>query len=190
MLFRSGLDLCFSQGFNPGPKFSLGIALPIFVESKCEFIDIEIYNNIENNELVKILNSVAPENIKITDVEKIDKKTPSIDITAQWALYSFTPIIEGILKIETLLYIRDVISSSDEILIEKINKKGIKKLVNIKRSIKSTEVKENKLYMVLKTGQSDEIPSVKPDDVIKIYMPDINFRIIREKFYDINMNEL
>lgn len=190
MLFRSGLDLCFSQGFNPGPKFSLGIALPIFVESKCEFIDIEIYNNIENNELVKILNSVAPENIKITDAEKIDKKTPSIDITAQWALYSFTPIIEGILKIETLLYIRDVISSSDEILIEKINKKGIKKLVNIKRSIKSTEVKENKLYMVLKTGQSDEIPSVKPDDVIKIYMPDINFRIIREKFYDINMNEL
>ena len=88
------------------------------------------------------------------------------------------------------MYIRDVISSSDEILIEKINKKGIKKLVNIKRSIKSTEVKENKLYMVLKTGQSDEIPSVKPDDVIKIYMPDINFRIIREKFYDINMNEL
>ncbi len=190
MLFRSGLDLCFSQGFNPSPKFSLGIALPIFVESECELIDIEIYNNIETNELIKILNRVSPVNIKIINAEKIEKKLPAIDITAQWALYSFTPIKEGILKNENLLYIENVISLSNEIFIEKINKKGIKKLVDIRKSIKSAEVEGNKLYMVLKTGQSDDIPSVKPEDVIKIYLPDINFRIVRKCFYDTNMNKL
>ncbi len=44
--------------------------------------------------------------------------------------------------------------------------------------------------MILKTGQSEEIPSVKPDDIIKKYKPEITFRIIRTAFYDKNMKEL
>ena len=189
-LYRSGLDLCFSQGFNPTPKFSLGIALPLFVESKCDFTDIEIYNDIEETKLVEILNNSLPKDIRVTEAKKIDKSTAAIDILAQWALYSFTPYKTGILKNEDLLYIKDKISSSNEIFIEKINKKGIKKLVNIKPSIKMTEIKDYKLFMILKTGQSEEIPSVKPEDVIKLYKPDITFRIIREAFYDKDMNKL
>ena len=190
MLYRSGLDLCFSQGFNPTPKISLGIALPIFVEGKSELIDIEIYNNIESQALKNILNNALPENIRITEVNKIDRNTPAIDITAQWAMYSFTPFKEGILKKEDLLYIKDTISSSNEIFIKKINKKGIEKLINIKPSIKSVKTDDNVLYMVLKTGQSLDIPSVKPEDVIKIYSPDIDYRIIRLEFYDKDMNKL
>ncbi|MBQ4122523.1 DUF2344 domain-containing protein [bacterium] len=190
MLYRSGLELCFSQGFNPTPKISLGIALPIFVEGTAELIDIEIYNNIETEELKNILNNVLPTNIKIIDISRIEKSAPAIDITAQWALYSFSSFKEGILKNEKLLYIKDKISSSDEIFIEKINKKGVRKLINIKPSIKSVTVNDMTLYMVLKTGQSLEIPSVKPEDVIKLYAPDIDFRIIRHEFYDVNMNKL
>ena len=190
MLYRSGLDLCFSQGFNPTPKISLGIALPIFVEGESEFIDIEIYNNIEEEELTIRLNDVLPENIRIINCKKIEKNAEAIDIKAQWALYSFTPLKEGILKIEDLLYIKSKISSSNEIFIEKINKKGIKKLINIKPSIKLAEIKDMKLYMVLKTGQSEEIPAVKPEEVIKQYFPNVEFRIIRKEFYDKNMNKL
>ncbi len=190
VLYRSGLDLCFSQGFNPTPKFSLGIALPIFVESNCELIDIEIYNDISSSALIKIVNKVLPENIKVLSAKKIDKTMLPIDIMAQWALYTFEPFDKGILKNENLLYIKNRISSSNEIFIEKINKKGVKKLVNIKPSIKSAEVSGNRLCMVLKTGQSDEIPSVKPQDVISLFEPNIKFRIIRTTFYDKDMNEL
>ena len=189
-LYRSGLDLCFSQGFNPTPKFSLGVALPIFVESECDLIDIEIYNDTDEKALISILNKVLPKDIRILSAEKIEKSTPSIDVTAQWARYSFTPFIKGILKNENLLYIKDKISSSNEIFIEKINKKGVKKLVNIKPAIKSAEVEEDTLYMILKTGQSEEIPSVKPEDVIKLYKPDVEFRIIRKAFYDKDMSRL
>ena len=190
MLFRSGLNLCFSQGFNPTPKISLGVALPIFIEGQSELIDIEIFDDFSSEEIKSILNKVLPQNIRVLDVSKIDKTSLAIDIMAQWAKYSFTPFLKGILKKENLLYIKDVISSSNEIFIEKINKKGIKKLVNIKPSIKSVEVIEDSLYMILKTGQSEEIPSVKPDDVIRLYAPDVKFRIIRTAFYDKNMNEL
>ncbi len=189
-LYRSGLHLCFSQGFNPSPKFSLGIALPIFIESKCELIDIEIYDDFDSDTIIKKLNNVLPDNIKVLKAEKIDKSSPAIDITAQWALYSFESVVKGILQNEDLLYIKDKISSSNEIFIEKINKKGIKKLVNIKPSIKSAEVAGNRLYLILKTGQSEEIPSVKPDEVIKLFKPDVKFKIVRTEFYDKDMNKL
>ena len=44
--------------------------------------------------------------------------------------------------------------------------------------------------MILKVGQSDEIPSVKPDDIIKLFNNDVAFRIIRTEFYDKDMNKL
>ena len=190
MLFRSGLKLNFSQGFNPTPKFSLGIALPIFVESQCDLMDIEILDDISENELIERLNSVLPKNIKIIQTNKIDKTALPIDIWAQWALYSFEPLNKGISKNEKMVYIKDKISSSNEIFIEKISKKGIKKLVNIKQSIKSVEVSEDKLYMILKVGQAEDIPSVKPEDVVKLFVSDIDFKIRRIEFYDKDMNKL
>ncbi|MBO5948250.1 DUF2344 domain-containing protein [bacterium] len=190
MLFRSGLKLNFSQGFNPTPKFALGIALPIFVESECDLMDIEILDDISETELIEKLNAVLPKNIKITQANRIDKTALPIDIWAQWALYSFEPLTQGISKNEKMLYIKDKISSSNEIFIEKISKKGIKKLVNIKQSIKSVEVSEDKLYMILKVGQAEDIPSVKPEDVVKLFVSDIDFKIRRMEFYDKDMNKL
>ena len=190
MLFRSGLKLNFSQGFNPTPKFALGIALPIFVESQCDLMDIEILDDISENKLIEKLNAVLPKNIEIIQASRIDKTALPIDIWAQWALYSFEPLTKGVSKNEKMLYIKDKISSSNEIFIEKISKKGIKKLVNIKQSIKSVEVSEDKLYMILKVGQSEEIPSVKPEDVVKLFVSDIDFKIRRMEFYDKDMNKL
>jgi radical SAM-linked protein len=190
MLFRSGFKLYFSQGFNPTPRFSLGIALPIFVESEGELIDIELSEHIEPEKMVKRFNEVLPSNIKVLKAEKITRQTTAIDILAQWSEFLFTPIKEGILKNEDLVYIKDTISSSNEIFIEKISKKGIKKLVNIKQSIKSVEVSEDKLYMILKVGQAEDIPSVKPEDVVKLFVSDIDFKIRRMEFYDKDMNKL
>lgn len=189
-LFRSGLKLYFSQGFNPTPRFSLGIALPLFVESECELIDIELIENISPLDLMERLNNVLPSNIKVLDAKQITRQDGAIDIIAQWASFTFEPLEEGILKFEDLLYIKERISSSNEIFIEKINKKGIKKLVNIKSSIKAVDVTNNKISMILKVGQSEEIPSVKPDDVIKLYSSDVIFKIKRTAFYDKDMNEL
>ena len=182
--------MAFSQGFNPTPKISLGIALPIFTESTCELIDIEIKNDLLPEVLKESLTKVVPEKIKILEVVKIPKETKSIDTLAQWALYECSPFKEGILKIQDLMYIIDKISSSDEIFTEKKTKKGIKKLVNIKPSIKSAMLDNNKLMLVLKAGQSVEISSVKADEVIKLFYPDVEFRIVRRKFFDENFNEL
>ncbi len=189
-LFRSGLKLAFSQGFNPTPKTSLGIALPIFYESKTELIDLDLKDNLKPEEIEAALTKVVPQNIKIIEVVKISKETKSIDTTAQWAEYECSVLKEGILNFKELMYIINKISSSDEIFIEKKTKKGIKKLINVKPSIKSASIIDDKLMLVLKTGQNTVIPSIKPDELLNLFYPEVNFRIIRTKFFDEILNEL
>lgn len=190
MMYRSGLNLAYTQGYNPSPKFSLGVPLPIFAESKCELVDIDLCDDIEEEKLKSILNGVLPEHIRVEQVNKIVKKQEAIDVLTQWAEYEISSLKENVLKNEDLLYIKDNISSDNDIFIEKINKKGIKKLVNIKPSIKSAEVEGEKLLVILKTGKSDEIPALRPDDLIKLYNNDVAFKIVRTAFFDKNMNRL
>ena len=39
---RTDLNVAFSMGFNPMMKISMGVALPLFIESDCELVDIEL----------------------------------------------------------------------------------------------------------------------------------------------------
>lgn len=190
-LYRSGLKLNFSQGFNPTPKISLGIALPIFVESVTEFIDIEFFDNIGKDELKEKLSKAFPSQIRVLDLKEIPRKEPSIDNTAEWAEYEFSPIEKDIYPVKSLLYdINAKFSENEEILIEKKNKKGIKRTIDIKPSIRSISERDNKIVMVLKAGQNQEIPSLRPDTAMALFKPEIKFNMKRTKFFDGSLEEI
>lgn len=190
-LYRSGLKLNFSQGFNPTPKISLGIALPIFVESVTEFIDIEFFDNIGKDELKEKLSKAFPSQIRVLDLKEIPRKEPSIDNTAEWAEYEFSPIEKDIYPVKSLLYdINAKFSENEKILIEKKNKKGIKRTIDIKPSIRSISERDNKIVMVLKAGQNQEIPSLRPDTAMELFKPEINFDMKRTKFFDGSLEEI
>lgn len=190
-LYRSGLKLNFSKGFNPTPKISLGVALPIFVESITEFVDIEILEDISINEVTKKLKAALPSRIKLLGIKEIERNEKSIDTTAEWAEYEFCPVEKNVYDIKSLLYdINAKFSANEELLIEKKNKKGIKRLINIKPSIKSVFEKDDKIVMVLKTGQNTEIPPLRPDSAINLFFNNIKFEIVRTKFFDTLLNEI
>lgn len=190
-LYRSGLKLNFSQGFNPTPKISLGIALPIFVESVTEFIDIEFFDNIGKDELKEKLSKAFPSQIRVLDLKEIPRKEPSIDNTAEWAEYEFSPIEKDIYPVKSLLYdINAKFSENEEILIEKKNKKGIKRTIDIKPSIRSISERDNKIVMILKAGQNQEISSLRPDTAMELFKPEIKFDMKRTKFFDGSLEEI
>lgn len=83
-----------------------------------------------------------------------------------------------------------MVLSRDEILLTKKNKKGLLKTSNIKSSIKSYKIEDGSLYMVLKTGQSNDIPAVRADDIIKLISKDEYFDIKRLRFFDSDFLEL
>lgn len=189
-LFRSGLKLVFSEGFNPIPKVSLGVALPLFVESESEFIEFEIYDELSTDKIKEILNASFDKNARIINIYEIQKPFKSLDTIVQWAKYEFKPSDSGIPNSVDLMYIKKVLTSDDEIFLKKKSKKGIDKLICINKSVKDVEIYENHLYATLKTGQvldPDGPASVRADEFIKLFYPDTEFNITRLEFYDENM---
>ena len=189
-LFRSGLEPVFTEGFNPIPKISLGVALPLFVESEGEFFEFELYGEKNPLEIMTILNSVLDKNARIIKICEIDKKSKSLDVMAQWARYEISLQKQGIPNSVNLGYIKNELASEKEIYLKKKSKKGIDKLICINKSVKDAEISDDRLYLTLKTGQNAEIPSVRPDELLKFFYPDEKFNIVRLKFFDENMTEL
>ncbi len=190
-LYRSGLKLNFSRGFNPTPKISLGIALPVFVESCTEFVDIEIFDKLTDDEVREKLQNALPDKMRLLGVKKIERSTKSVDNVVEWAEYEFTPVQKDVYDTKSLLYdITEKIKSSDEITIKKKNKKGILKTINIKPSVKLVTERNGKLIAVLKTGQNTEIPSLRPDIAIALFVPNVKFDIKRTKFFDGSLAEI
>lgn len=199
-LSRTDLDIVYSLGYNPSMKVSMGIALPLFAESECELVDIELFDNLSLDDLKLKLEKVLPEQSKIISIVKIEKNAPAIDMTAQWAEYKIDIFNKSLYDFETLRYNTDKVLSSEEIFIEKKNKKGLIKKTDVKQSIKSYRYENNSLYIVLKTGQSainkedgtveSGIPALRADVLMNLIAPDVTFDIKRTRFFDKDLKEL
>lgn len=199
-LARTDLNIVYSLGYNPSMKVSMGIALPLFAESECELVDIELFDNLTLDTLKLKLEKVLPKQSKIISIVKIEKNAPAIDITAQWAEYKIDIFNKSLYDFENLRYNTDKVLSSKEIFIEKKNKKGLIKKTDIKKSIKSYRFEDESLFIVLKSGQSainqkngttkEEIPALRADVLMNLIAPDVTFDIKRIRFFDKDFKEL
>ncbi len=191
-LARTGLNIVFSQGYNPSMKVSMGVALPLFAESLTEFADIELYDDISPFELQKKLESVLPQQSKIISIVKLDKKAKSIDSTVFWAEYKVEILDSLLYDFDKLVYNTNKVLSSDKICIEKKNKKGLIKKTDIRPSIKSYRFENDSLFIILKAGQNfeDGIQSLRADVLMNVIAENIPFNITRTKFYDESLEEL
>lgn len=192
-LARTNLKVAFSQGFNPSMKVSMGVALPLFAESITELVDIELYEHISEEKLKDELEKVLPKESRIIEINNIEKSTLAIDNTVCWAEYKIDIFNEGLYEFEKLMYNVDKVLSSDEIYIEKKNKKGLLKKINVRSSIKSYRFDEKSLYIVLKTGQGitdDGSVVLRADVLMNEIAPNIPFNITRIKFFDKCLEEI
>ena len=199
-LARTDLEVVYSLGYNPSMKVSMGIALPLFAESECELVDIELFNNLTEQELKLKLEAVLPEQSKIISIVKTEKNAPAIDMTAQWAEYKIDIFNKSLYDFENLRYNTDKVLSSKEIFIDKKNKKGLIKKTDVKQSIKSYRFESESLFIVLKTGQSainkedgtveNGIPALRADVLMNLIAPDVTFDIKRTRFFDKDLQEL
>lgn len=197
---RTNLDVVYSLGYNPSMKVSMGVALPLFAESDGELVDVELFNDLTENELKLKLEKVLPKESKIISIVKIPKNAPAIDITAQWAEYKVDIFNKSLYDFESLRYNTDKVLSSEEIFIEKKNKKGLIKKTDVKKSIKSYRFEDESLFIVLKTGQSAinkedgtveaGIPALRADVLMNLIASGVTFNIKRTRFFDKDLQEL
>lgn len=191
-LSRSGLNIAYSLGFNPSMKVSMGVALPLFAESFGEFVDIDLYDNLDPNDIQLKLEKILPKESKILSIVKLEKGSKSIDNTVCWAEYKIEIPDPAIYDFKNLVYNTDRVLSSDEIYIKKKNKKGLIKKIDIKPSIKSYRFENDCLFIILKAGQNLEngIPSLRADALMNLIADGIHFNITRTRFFDESLKEL
>lgn len=117
---RAGIDLWYTEGFNPHPYLAFALPLPLGVESECEPIDIRLEGDMPNSEVCKRLNSAMPEGLEITDViEPVNKPGDIAFARYDIELYPFEGAVD---KIKAAL-------ESGNLPAEKTGKAGRKKVI-------------------------------------------------------------
>ncbi len=193
---RCELKLVLSQGFNKMPKVSYSPALPIFLESNCELVNFQVREPLKKS-FLDDFEKYSPKGVKIVSLTEIDENSSepkSLENYIQWAKYEARADFEKnpVYNLEKIRYIIKKCLSSDEILITKKTKKGIEKTINYRNSLKSLELKGDKvLTFVLKAGQNDVLPAFRADEFLKTLFNDINsFKIKRVGFFDVNLKAI
>lgn len=128
-MIRAKIPLWYTEGFNPHPKMVFAQPLPLFVESKCEFLDIKIVENISCEELKKRLRAAFTDELYVTDVYVPSAKFSEI----AYASYEIKGIDVGASDIKELL--------SGAATIEKKTKSGAMKTIDIRDQIKGVNLR-------------------------------------------------
>lgn len=135
-LKRAGLNMWYTEGFNPKPKMVFGPPLSIGVESECEFLDIRLLDKPDYTDITERLAKALPD--ELAAVEVFEPIAALSDIF--WLSYLITVKAD-----EPAAVIAEKLNGffeREEINITKKTKKG-EATVNIRPLIKSVSVVED-----------------------------------------------
>lgn len=171
-IIRAGLDIRYSEGFNPHQILSFAYPLGVSMETEGDYCDIELnsYNSVQD--IVDSLNEVMNEGISIISASVVpDDK---LNAMASVAMAQYNVILDDISSLSEIV-INNYLSRP-AIEIEKEGKKGVLKLVDIKEGILSLCIADGMLNMKLLSGSTLNIKPSQVIDTINKY-EGLNIRI-------------
>lgn len=89
-LRRSGIPILYSQGFNPRPLLSFGPATPLGVESRAEYLEIFLREEIPGLRLREELNRYFPEELHVEEITMLSPQRPSLMQEIKGIFYAFS----------------------------------------------------------------------------------------------------
>lgn len=87
VLRRAGINISYSQGFNPHPIISFATALSLGVESQGEYFDLKLNEEISYSKFEEKVNEHMPKGIKILEGKYIDPKEDSLMSMVEFSDY-------------------------------------------------------------------------------------------------------
>jgi radical SAM-linked protein len=85
-LKRAKVPVAYSQGFSPKPKTTFTSALPLFMESRGEYLDVDVIAPCEN--VAEAMNPFLPKGSKIISEEHLSTQSPRINRLIERATYT------------------------------------------------------------------------------------------------------
>jgi len=146
---RSKLPIVYTEGFSPKQKLSTGPALPLGMESNCEFIDFILTDDLPSEDIRQKLNEILPLEVQFTNIEKLSKKPSSISSSIESIEYMIRFPEDADIDIETFKSSITGILSGDRIIIE-VTKKGETERIDIKPYIDQIDLIKDKPPICMK----------------------------------------
>ena len=115
---RAGLELKYSEGFNPHPLISILLPLSVGTASVCELMDFRLKEDIDLSALPARLTAVLPEGIRVTEAYPAEQKSARLkwlDVTGRLEYDHGAPALEEL----------QAFFSREELVIEKKTKRGL-----------------------------------------------------------------
>lgn len=168
---KANLKVAYTQGFHPHPKFSFSAPLPIGYSSLCEFLDFELEEFLDPEEIKERLASNLPNGMRILEIKRIPKQKKSLDKQINLFEYKVYYTSENLqTQVELLL-------SKDEVLIEKVTQDGKVKTINVRKYIAGIYVEDGGFRLKIVRDENGIMPRV--DLILKILLG-LNENEIRE----------
>jgi len=162
-LRRAGIRVRYSQGFHPKPRLSFSPALPMGVESQCEFFEIDLADAITAPKLMAAVNSRLPEGLRLLDARPIELTMPSLGETISAAVYrfDFSPLQNG----EAVLAAGLQRYTADEpVMVPRTRKRKVRKFDLKERVASVQQVGDNAADVHIVFGEGG---SVKPLEILQ-----------------------
>ena len=181
-LRRANVPLWYTEGYNPHPYMTFSLPLSLGMESLCESMDIRIEGESTNEEIFEMLKGSMPPGIEIISVEE-----PEFD--PKYIAYGeFDVFFDCENKAEAVKALIEDMLSQDELIVQKLGKKGRHKVlkdINLIEFIKSYSVsalgERVRLTITLPAGSTTNVnPSLLADEIQK-NAGDISYTIVRKK---------
>jgi len=178
---RAGLELKYSQGFNPHPYMSVALPLPVGSESICELIDVGLIDDM----IPEVSTIILSDGITIFEAYKPIRKFNDISwVEVYVKIYYNKPVTKNL----TDMVIQRL--SEDSIIISKRTKRGFKD-INIAPYIKDMVISINESsYITMIAKISANNPTLNTADIMSAltgeHKPD-HIEIKRIDFYDSDM---
>lgn len=143
IMVRAGIDIWYSEGFNPQPKIVFAVPLPVGVESDCEYMDIKINSYMNPEEIAKLLNLNFPKEMRVIDVYVPEQKLKNV-VYIDHEIRIWSPnLTEGSASEIEKLFLTDV-------FVSKKTKSG-EKQINVREYIHSFEANQDGDCLIINT---------------------------------------
>ncbi|MDH3784984.1 MAG: TIGR03960 family B12-binding radical SAM protein, partial [Acidobacteriota bacterium] len=174
-LRRAGLELVYSNGFNPKPKVGFSPALAVGVCSDGEFMDFESYTRLHPDRSLTAINASLPRGVRFEALQEVDRKAPALGEAIEAASYR----VESGDDVDLAGRI-DGFRQATEILVERTRKNGKQQTFDLKREVLSIEApRRNALRMTLAIRRQGA--SVRPEEVLnELLGKDVRVELTRE----------
>ena len=192
IILRSGIDIWYSEGFNPQPKMVFAVPLPTGVESNCELLDIKLNSYMSNEEIKNRLNDNFPEQMRVLEVYSPEVKLKEISYI-DYTIKINSPKLnaQSKAKIEELF--------GGECILTKKTKSGEKE-VNITDYIKLFDIECNEgsaqIHTILASGNEMNLSPELIIEALRKYLDiltsdkiDEYYSIMRNQMLDSSLNK-